>query len=268
MPPEPAPFHRDGLRRRPGNAGDSRTFPGLRQGRQNPDPRHLRPSRGRSTRARLAQRRLRFPAGDGRDHGDLDTELSELGSRDLDGQGTGGSREDPGRRRGRADGRLHRLPAQLLEPRRPDGRRVGQAHALRRFPVRRERRLPRLHGRFPPQENIQPRVRRFVPERGPRRRRPGLRHGEEERSGRRVRRAGRIGTSRGDARAGRPLRRGRRPGLSLRRRLPAEDEGVEDPGRRRELAGHRPGRRGRHGDRGRERPLRRGERCLVRGRQG
>ena len=106
--------------------------------------------------------------------------------------------------------RLRRRPAQLLEPRRPDDRRVGQAHALRRFPIRRERRLPRLHGRVPAQEDGQRRLRRLVAARGPRRRLPRLRTGEEERDGERFRGPGRLGPEIGDAASRRPRRRGRR----------------------------------------------------------
>ncbi len=114
------------------------------------------------------------------------------------------------------DGRLHRLPAQLLEPRRPDDRRLRQADPLRRFPVRRQRRLPRLHGRFPAQEHGEPRLRRLVAERGPRRRLQGLRPGRREAGAGRVRRPGRVRAARGDPRGRRPVRHGRRPRLSSR----------------------------------------------------
>ena len=68
---------------------------------------------------------------------------------------------------------------------------IGQAHALRRFPIRRERRLPRLHGRFPAQEDGKPRLRRVLAAGGPRGRVRGLREGQEKRGAERVRGPGR-----------------------------------------------------------------------------
>ena len=52
----------------------------------------------------------------------------------------------------RSDRRLRGLSDELLEPGRPDDRYLGQARPLRRFPVRRQRGVPRVHRRFPPQE--------------------------------------------------------------------------------------------------------------------
>ncbi|MCK7472795.1 MAG: hypothetical protein MZV49_03070 [Rhodopseudomonas palustris] len=68
---------------------------------------------------------------------------------DRHGQGPGGGQEDPRRRRRPppVDGYLV-CQMNCLEPGRPDDRRLGQAGPLRRFPVRRERRVPRLHGRL------------------------------------------------------------------------------------------------------------------------
>ena len=69
---------------------------------------------------------------------------------------------DPRRRQGRQDRRLPGRADELLESRRADGGRLGQAGAVRRFPLRRKRRLPRLHGRVPPPAGAELRLHQLV----------------------------------------------------------------------------------------------------------
>ena len=123
---------------------------------------------------------------------------------------------------------------------------LRQARALRRFPIRRQRRLPRLHGRLPARQSAPTSA--SSPRRGPRTSsRPctcfeAVKKGGTAAISRRPRR--RCGSP-SHAAARRPRRARPRCPRSLlrRRRLPAADEGIEDP--RRRATTRWPGRRGR-----------------------
>ena len=127
---------------------------------------HLCPACRQQRAAGLAERRVRLQPGHGAHRGgSCKQQCPDFEFVTSTATGPEEAKEIVERTRP-ANRRLPRLPDELLEPGRADGGRVGQARALRRLPIRRQRRIPGVHGRLPARQGAQRRLRRFIADGG------------------------------------------------------------------------------------------------------